>query len=50
MTSRDPEEIIERMEKLIEDIPSDRDTTPIDEDVGPMARKHRDAIQRGAER
>ncbi len=46
----DPEQIIERMERLVEESSSDvTETKPLDEDVGPIAKKHRDAIQRGAE-
>ncbi|WP_435195558.1 AbrB/MazE/SpoVT family DNA-binding domain-containing protein [Natronomonas sp. EA1] len=43
----DPERVIERMENLIEETaPKRRETAPLDED--PIARKHRDAVRRGA--
>lgn len=46
----DPEVIIERMEQLVADTASERgETRPLDEDADPIARKHRDAVQRGAE-
>jgi AbrB family looped-hinge helix DNA binding protein len=46
----DPRQIIERMEKLIGDTSSRRrQTTPFDETAGPIARKHRDAVRRGAD-
>ena len=46
----DPEEIIERMERLVADAASDRgETMPLEEGVGPIAQKHRDAIRKGAE-
>lgn len=47
----DPEEILDRMEVLIaETAPGSGDTTPLDADVDPVARKHRDAVRSGAER
>lgn len=47
----DPEEIIERMMQLIEESSSERgETTPLDEGPDPIARKHRDAIRKGAEK
>jgi AbrB family looped-hinge helix DNA binding protein len=47
----DPEQIIERMEQLIEETSSERgETTPLDEGADPIAQKHRDAIRRGAEK
>jgi len=47
----DPERILERMEQLVEETsPARGDTTPIDDGVDPVARKHREAIRRGAER
>ncbi|WP_435077137.1 AbrB/MazE/SpoVT family DNA-binding domain-containing protein [Halococcus sp. AFM35] len=47
----DPEQIIERMERLIEETSSERgETTPLDEGTDPIAQKHRDAIRRGAEK
>lgn len=46
----DPEEIIERMERLVEETSSDaKETKPIGQGVDPTARKHRDAVRRGAE-
>ncbi len=45
-----PDEILERMEQLVEEAASNRGkTTPLPEGVGPIAHKHRDAVQRGAE-
>jgi AbrB family looped-hinge helix DNA binding protein len=47
----DPEQIIERMEELIEETASERGaTTSIDEGVDPIAQKHRDAVRRGTEK
>jgi len=47
----DPERIIERMERLVEKTSSKRgETTPLDAGVDPIARKHRDAVRRGAEK
>lgn len=46
----DPEQIIERMERLVaETATSGEETTPLDEKIDPVARKHRDAVRRGAE-
>ena len=46
----DPRQIIERMEKLVGEASSRRrETTPVDETAGPIARKHRDAVRRGAD-
>lgn len=46
----DPERIVERMEQLVEEASRRRgETTPLDEDVPPVAQKHRDAVRRGAE-
>lgn len=46
----DPERIIDRMEQLVEETSSKRgETTPLVEGADPIARKHRDAIRRGAE-
>jgi len=46
----DPERIIERMERLVADAASARgETTTLDENADPIARKHRDAFRRGAE-
>jgi AbrB family looped-hinge helix DNA binding protein len=45
----EPERIIERMERLVEETAARRgETTPLDDGVDPIARKHRDAVQRGA--
>ena len=45
-----PRQIIERMEKLVDETSlRPRETTPFDESVGPIARKHRDAVRRGAD-
>ncbi|MBV0923406.1 AbrB/MazE/SpoVT family DNA-binding domain-containing protein [Halomicroarcula limicola] len=47
----DPEEIIDRMEKLVGETSVERgETTPFDGGARPTAQKHRDAIRRGAER
>ena len=44
-----PEAIIDRMNRLIEETASERgETEPIEKDVDPIARKHRDAVRRGA--
>ena len=46
----DPDRIIERMERLVEETSSERgETTPLDDRADPIAEKHRDAIRRGAE-
>jgi AbrB family looped-hinge helix DNA binding protein len=46
----DPQQIIERMEKLVEETSSkQRETTPLDKRADPIAQKHRDAVRRGAE-
>lgn len=46
----DPQRIIERMERLVEETSAeDRETKPLD-DVDPVARKHREVVRRGAER
>lgn len=46
----DPEQIIDRMDRLIEETSSRRgETTPANEGVSPIAQKHRDAVRRGAE-
>lgn len=44
----DPAQVIERLERLVEETASPEETTP-PEDVDPVARKHRDAVRRGAE-
>lgn len=44
----DPERVIERMGRLVEETSSDRgETTPLD-DVGRAARRHREAVRKGA--
>lgn len=46
----DPDEILERMEQLVEETSSERgETTPLTEGVDPIAQKHRGAIRRRAE-
>ena len=43
-----PEQIIERMERLITETSSERgETIPLDEEADPIAEKHRDAIRKG---
>lgn len=47
----DPEQIIERMERLITETASERgETSPLDEGADPVAQKHRDAIRSGAKK
>lgn len=47
----DPEEIIERMDQLVEETATRREeTTPLRDGTEPVAQKHRDAVRRGAER
>lgn len=44
----DPERVIERMGRLVEETSSDRgETTPLD-DAGRAARRHREAVRTGA--
>ena len=46
-----PDEILERMEQLVAEASSNREkTTPLFEGADPIAQKHRDAVQRGAEK
>jgi len=46
----DPEQIIDRMERLITDTSAERgETRPLDEGADPIAQKHRDAVRGGAE-
>ena len=48
---RSPEEIIERLEQLVDEFASERrETTPLNSGTGPITLKFRDAIQRGAEK
>lgn len=45
----DPERIIERMEHLVTEAAAERgETTPTDDGVDPVARKHRAAVRSGA--
>lgn len=47
----DPQQIIDRMEQLVEEAASKRGATaPLDGEAGPLAQKHRDAVRRGAEK
>ena len=43
-----PEQVIERMERLITETSSERgETIPLGEEADPIAKKHRDAIKKG---
>ena len=45
----DPDRIIERMERLVEAASPERTgTAPVEVGADPVARKHRDAVRRGA--
>jgi len=45
-----PDEILERMEQLVAEASSNREeTTSLPEGADPVAQKHRDVVQRGAE-
>lgn len=47
----DPERILERMERLVEETTPERgETTTLESGVDPIARKHREAVRRGAEK
>jgi len=47
----DPGEVLERMTELIaETSPASEGGAPLGEDADPVARRHRDAVRRGAER
>jgi AbrB family looped-hinge helix DNA binding protein len=46
--AEDPEGVIERMERLVEETAADGETTPLG-DAAPVAEKHREAVRRGAE-
>ena len=47
----DPEQTIGRMDQLIAEASSEREEPkPLDEGTDPIAKKHRDAIRRGAEK
>lgn len=46
-----PEQIIERMERLVSETASERgEMAPIDDGVDPVAQKHRNAVRSGAEK
>lgn len=46
----DPERVIERMDRLVaETEPEPAERTPLTEGADPVARKHREAVRRGAE-
>jgi AbrB family looped-hinge helix DNA binding protein len=45
----DPDEILARMDRLVEETASERKATPRLEDTDPIADRHRDAVRRGAE-
>lgn len=45
----DPEQVIERMERLIDTAAADRDPEITDPDAHPIARNHAEAVRRGAE-
>ncbi len=46
----DPEQIIGRMEHLVEEtVPKNGERTPLENGIDPIARKHREAIRRVAE-
>ncbi|WP_128905577.1 AbrB/MazE/SpoVT family DNA-binding domain-containing protein [Halorubrum amylolyticum] len=50
MPEDSPDEILERMEQLVEEASSNREeTTPLPEGADPIAQKHRDAVRRGSE-
>ncbi|QSW99429.1 hypothetical protein [Haloterrigena alkaliphila] len=45
----DPDRVIERMAQLVEETsPRSEETSSLDDGGHPIARKHRDAIRRGA--
>ncbi|WP_254831430.1 AbrB/MazE/SpoVT family DNA-binding domain-containing protein [Haloglomus salinum] len=47
----DPERVIERMDQLVEETsPKQSETTSLEEGADPIARKHREAVRRGAEK
>jgi len=47
----DPELVIERMDQLVEETsPKQSETTSLEEGADPIARKHREAVRRGAEK
>jgi len=45
----DPERILDRLDRLVEEAAPERATEPLDDDAGPVARKHREVVRRGAE-
>lgn len=47
----DPDEILDRMERLVAETSADRgEATPSEDAADPVARKHRAAVRRGAKR
>ena len=46
--AEDPDAVIERMERLIEETAANGETRPLG-DAAPIAEKHREAVRRGAE-
>ena len=45
----DPDDVLGRMERLVEETSGRGETTPPAEGADPVARKHRDAVRSGAE-
>jgi AbrB family looped-hinge helix DNA binding protein len=43
----DPEQIIERLERLVEES-TEQETVPVDDAADPIARRHRQAVRDGA--
>lgn len=46
----DPEQILDRMERLVEGASSERGGTAALDDSQPVAQKHREAVRRGAQK
>lgn len=47
----DPDDIVTRMEQLVEETSSERsETTPLTEEADPVAQRHREAVRSGAEK
>jgi len=47
----DPEDVLARMERLVEETSPDHDQmTPLTDGVDPIAQRHRNAVRKGAER
>lgn len=44
----DPDQVIERLERLVEETASRSEKATPPDDIDPVARKHRDAVRRGA--